>query len=201
MNQILEGTNYLIKNDLILKEIIKKEGQCKLTPSRTYFKNLVKSIIGQQLSTKAARTIFIRFCEKINNKIIPDNILKLKQMDFREVGVSKQKMNYLIGLSKTYKKDENFFKSLTKHSNEEIITELTKIKGIGLWTAGMFLIFSLNRLNVLPLDDVGFQNSIKLHYKLRKKPNTKKMLNIAKNWGEYSSIAAWYLWQGLDNNK
>jgi len=201
MEKIAKGINYLKQNDLVIAGIIEKENRCDLKPSRTYFKNLVRSIISQQLSSKAANTIYRRFVTKIGNKVIPQNIINLEDIHFREAGISKQKMNYLIELSKIYIKDEKFFRSLSKHTNTEIINELTKIKGVGLWTAQMFLMFSVNRLDVLPLDDIGIQNSIKMHYKLKGKPDKKKIIKIAKNWGEYSSIACWYLWESLDNRK
>ena len=193
------GIKFLVCSDPIMADIINKYGSCNLKPSKTYFRNLVSSIISQQLSSKAANTIYNRFLEKINNHLSPENILQLSPEEFRSAGISKQKMSYLIALSNTFMEDREFFNKLNKHSDDEIIKELTKIKGIGLWTAQMFLIFSLNRLNVFPVDDVGIRNSIKLHYKLRKEPDKKRLIAISNKWGEYKSIASWYLWKALDD--
>lgn len=197
--KISNGTEYLKKNDRVLNTIILKYGACNLKPSKSYFEDLVRSIISQQLSSKASATIHNRFSEMLRNEITPENVLKLNQKDFKSVGVSIQKTNYLKHLSKIYLEDKSIFDNFSKLNNDQIIHELVKIKGIGQWTAQMFLIFSMNRLNVLPLDDIGIKNSLKIHYKLRKHPNEKKMLTISKNWGEYSSIAVWYLWKALDN--
>jgi len=200
MNTLLaKGIQHLESTDKVLREIIKKQGTCDLSPSKNYFQNLVRAIIAQQLSSKASATIHERFSKILGNQITPENILKLKNEEFRGSGVSNQKMNYLIDLSKIYIKDKYVFSNLEKYSNEEIIAVLTKINGIGLWTAQMFLIFSLNRLNVLPLDDTGIRNSVKVHYKLKKHPDKKSLKKIASKWGEYSSIAVWYLWKALDN--
>jgi len=195
------GIKYIKKNDKILKGIICCHENCNLKPSKNYFKDLVRSIISQQLSAKASSTIFKRFSKLLNYKINPKTILKLNPVDFRIAGISIQKSKYLLHLSDIYLSDQRIFKRLYKLSNEEIIIELIKIKGIGLWTAQMFLIFSMNRLDVLPLDDIGIRNSVKLHYNLKYPPNQKKIIEISKNWGNYSSIAVWYLWKGLDNKK
>jgi len=199
--QLKKGVAHLKRNDPILLRIIKDHGECTLIPSKTYFQNIVRSIISQQLSVKAAATIYKRFLQNLKGKITPAAISKLKPEEFRSAGVSGQKMRYLIDLSNFCLKNNRFFSNLENHSNQEIITELTKIKGIGEWTAQMFLIFSLNRLNVLPKADIGVKNSIKIHYNFKNHPDSKSIDKIALNWGEYSSIAAWYLWRALDNRK
>lgn len=196
---IKEGIVFLKNSDPIVNNLISKHGACDLKPSNTYFQNLVKSIISQQLSNKAASTIYKRFEAKVSNLVTPQKVLRLNNQHFREAGISKQKMGYLLELCNIYIKDIDFFKNIITYKNAEIIEELTKIKGIGTWTAQMFLIFSLNRLDVLPLDDIGLRNSVKLHYKLRKNPDKKKLILISKKWGNYSSIAVWYLWKALDN--
>jgi len=183
------GIEHLKSKDKVLSKIISERTRCDLKPSRTYFRNLVRSIISQQLAVKASATIFRRFSEVLGGKITAENILKLDKRQFRKAGVSPQKMGYLIDLSKVYLQDKKIFDNLEKFSNEEIIQELTKIKGIGVWTAQMFLIFSLNRLNVLPLDDLGIKNSIRIHYKLKEHPDKETMTKIAVKWGKYSRIA------------
>ncbi|MCX6198594.1 MAG: DNA-3-methyladenine glycosylase 2 family protein [Bacteroidetes bacterium] len=196
---LTSATHHLKQNDKVLKQIIIKTGDCTLTPSKTYFQNLVKAIISQQLSTKAAATIHRRFIEKLENEITPLNILKLKQTEFREAGISIQKIKYLTDLSRIFIEDSKIIENIHMLTDEQIIQELTKIKGVGIWTAQMFLIFSLNRLDVLPLEDVGFKNSVKLHYGLKHEPDKETLLKLSKKWGNYKSIAVWYLWQALDN--
>lgn len=189
---------HLQTNDPVLSEIIGRVGKIRLTKREDHFRSLVGSIISQQLSTKAASTIFTRLTDKLNNDISPRTLTKIKVSELRKLGISNQKSEFIINLANFVIDNPDFFKSLHELSNEQVVSELTKIRGIGEWTAQMFLIFSLKRLNVLPLNDAGLHRSINVHYKPSRKSNEKYMKRLAVNWGDYSSIAAIYLWRGID---
>ena len=190
------GVHHLSK-DSVMRDIIENVGPCTLKPKNDFFESLVQSIMYQQLSLKAAGTIYDRFL-KLVKTLNPKNVLKLTAAQMRKAGVSKQKQTYLKDLAKHFDK-----KLLTLHkfehwSDQEIIKHLTQIKGIGKWTAEMFLIFSLNRLDVFPTDDLGLQRAIMVNYKLKKYPSLKKMNELAKKWMPYRTIATWYLWRSLE---
>jgi DNA-3-methyladenine glycosylase II len=190
---------FLKKNDPVLKKIIKKCGPCTLKPNDNYFESLVQSIMYQQLSLKAAGTIYKRFIEKVK-VLLPKNVLKLTDEDFQSCGVSRQKRRYVRDLSEKFISKEINIEKIKHLDDETLIELLVRVKGIGRWTAEMFLMFSLNRLNVLPVDDIGFQRAILVNYKLRKKPSKEKILLISKKWGNYRTIATWYLWKSLEGN-
>ena len=194
---IKAGTLFLQNNDLVMKDIITKVGICQLTPSTTYFKNIIRSIISQQLSVKAAGTIIKRFNDLVG-EINPENILKFTKSDFREVGISGQKASYILDISNRIADKSFSFDNIIELQDEELIEKITSLKGVGNWTAQMFLIFSLNRLNILPLDDVGFQRAVCKYYKIEKADFPKKILKISKKWGNYKTLAVWYLWEALD---
>ncbi len=199
-NEIQDSVEYLRKNDTVIRGIIDIIGPCTLKPSKDYYNSLVKSIIHQQLSNKAAGTIYSRFLNQLNNKLSPKNLLDLTDEEFKKAGVSKQKKAYLRDLSEKFYNGNIDLSKLSVLEDEEVINQLTSVRGIGKWSAEMFLIFCLNRLNVLPLDDVGFRNSIKHNYKLKQKPSKEEVLEISKKWVPYRSIAVWYLWQSLNKN-
>ena len=201
MNQKLcSGVEYLRNNDKVMSSIIDDIGRCTLKSTNDYFRSLVKSIVYQQLAVKAARTIYNRFLDELSNELTPENVLKLKENQFRKAGISGKKMSYLIDLSNKFLDGTIDNKRMYKLEDEELIEHLTQIRGIGRWSAEMFLIFSLTRLNVLPLDDLGFKKSVMINYNLKKMPSNDKIKKIAKNWGDYKSIAVWYLWQAVNKN-
>ena len=195
---ILAAVNHLRKNDLILCSVIDKIGKCTLEPRKEYFQSLVRSIISQQISTSAAKTIRERLFAKLNNNVIPENILKLKEQDFKKIGISPQKQKYLLDLSTKVKNKEVDLDKISLLLDEEVIAELVKIKGIGRWTAEMFLIFSLNRQNVLPVADLGLQKGVMHTYSLRKMPSARRIGQISRKWVPYRSIGTWYMWQYMN---
>ena len=199
-SSLIEAVDYLKENDKVIAGIIRDIGKCTLEPSDDYFRSLVKSIVYQQLAVKAARTIYNRFISELNNDLTPKNVLKLKESQFRKAGISSKKMSYLIDLSNKFQVGIIDSKNINKLDDESLIEHLTQIRGIGRWSAEMFLIFSLNRLNVLPLDDLGFKRSLMINYNLRKIPSENKIIKLSKNWGSYRSVAVWYLWQSLNKN-
>jgi len=162
------------------------------------FSSLAEAIVYQQLNGKAALTIFKRFAALAGDPLTPEGILKLTDAQMRSVGLSKQKSAYLKDLAAKTDGGLLDYARLADAPDEEVIEHLTQVKGIGVWTAHMFLIFSLRRPNVLPTGDYGVQVAVKKHYKKRKLPKPKDMERIAKCWEPYRSIACWYLWRSLD---
>jgi DNA-3-methyladenine glycosylase II len=162
------------------------------------FCSLAEAIVYQQLNGKAAVTIFKRFAALAGEPLTPEGILKLSDDQLRGVGLSKQKAAYLKDLAAKTASGLLDFSCLPKLSDEEVIKHLTQVKGIGVWTAHMFLIFSLRRPNVLPTGDYGVQVAVKRHYKKRKLPKPKDMEKIARAWEPYRSVACWYMWRSLD---
>ena len=162
------------------------------------FSSLAEAIVYQQLNGKAAVTIFKRFAALAGEPITPDGILRLTDEQLRSVGLSKQKSAYLKDLAAKTASGLLDFSRLPELPDEEVIKHLTQVKGIGVWTAHMFLLFSLRRPNVLPTGDYGVQMAVKKHYKKRKLPKPKDMEKIARAWEPYRSIACWYMWRSLD---
>jgi len=162
------------------------------------FHSVAESIIYQQLNGKAAVTIFKRFTDAAGLPVTPEGILKLSDEQLRAVGLSKQKSSYVRDLAEKTRAGLLDFSRLHEQSNEEVIEHLTQVKGVGVWTAHMFLMFTLRREDVLPTGDYGIQAAMKKHYRKRKLPKPKDMEKIAKAWAPYRSIACWYLWRSLD---
>jgi DNA-3-methyladenine glycosylase II len=162
------------------------------------FSSLAEAIVYQQLNGAAAATIWKRFVALAGQPLTPEGILKLTDEQLRSVGLSKQKSSYLKDLAAKTASGLLDFSRLPELSDDEVIQHLTQVKGIGVWTAHMFLIFSLRRPNVLPTGDYGLQMAFKKHYKKRKLPKPKDMEKIACAWEPYRSIACWYMWRSLD---
>jgi DNA-3-methyladenine glycosylase II len=189
---------HLKKADPILADIIERVGPYRINYDEPAFASLAEAIVYQQLHGKAAATIFKRLTDLAGLPLTPEGILRLSEQEMRAVGLSKQKLSYLRDLAaKTQSREVDFLK-LPDLPDEEVIEELTKIKGIGVWTAHMFLMFSLRRSDVLPTGDLGIQMAVKKHYRKRKLPKPKDMEKIAKCWSPYRSVACWYLWRSMD---
>ena len=181
-----------------MASIIGQVGSCGITRRKNYYKALVHSIMAQQISVKASQSIAKKFYQLIGQKLEPSNVLKFSIEELRTVGLSIQKATYIRDLSEKFDANENIYNHLGQYSDEEAIMKLTEVKGIGLWTAQMFLIFSLGRLEILPLDDVGFQNAFQKYYKMKKRPSPKYLERMSKKWSPYRSVAVWYLWEAFD---
>jgi 3-methyladenine DNA glycosylase/8-oxoguanine DNA glycosylase len=162
------------------------------------FEALARAIVFQQLNGKAARTIYDRLATAAGGTVTPESILKLTPVQMRAAGLSKQKLSYIRDLAQRTHVREVDFALLPSLSDEEVIATLTKVKGIGEWTAHMFLIFALQRPNVLPTGDYGVRAAIKRAYRKRKLPTPAAMEKLAKSWHPYCSVAAWYLWRSMD---
>jgi DNA-3-methyladenine glycosylase II len=193
-----KAVNHLKKSDPILRAIIERVGPCRMEFGAPEFSSLAESIVYQQLNGTAAATIFNRFAALAGEPLTPEGILKLSDEQLRSVGLSKQKSAYLKDLSAKAAAGVLDFARLPDLSDDEVIEHLTQVKGIGVWTAHMFLMFSLRRPNVLPTGDYGVQVAIKKHYRKRKLPKPKEMEKIARAWEPYRSVACWYMWRSLD---
>jgi DNA-3-methyladenine glycosylase II len=198
--EIENGINHIYNNDKYLAKIIKVCEPCLLTPQKDYFKMLLRSIIQQQLSIKSAAAIHGRFIKYFKGNLRPESIHSARHDILRGLGLSNAKVKYVKNLSEKILMNEISLKGLAKKSDEEIIELLTKVKGIGVWTVHMFLIFTLGRLNVLPVNDLGIKRAIMQVYGLKHLPDEKKIYKISNGngWHPYNSIACWYLWRSLE---
>jgi DNA-3-methyladenine glycosylase II len=193
-----KAVNHLKKCDPVLRAIIDRVGPCRMEYGVPEFCSVAEAIVYQQLNGKAAVTIFQRFAALAGDPLTPEGILKLSDEQLRSVGLSKQKSAYLKDLAAKTAAGLLDFSRLHELTDEEVIEHLTQVKGVGVWTAHMFLMFSLRRPNVLPTGDYGVQVAIRKHYKKRKLPKPRDMEKIAKAWEPYRSVACWYMWRSLD---
>ena len=198
LENMRRAVNHLKKCDPVLRGIIERVGPCRIEYGPAEFCSLAEAIVYQQLNGKAAVTIFNRFAELAGKPLTPEGILRLSDEQLRSVGLSKQKSAYLKDLSAKTAAGLLDFARLPEMADEEVIEKLTQVKGIGVWTAHMFLIFALRRPNVLPTGDYGVQMAVKKHYRKRKLPKPKDMEKIARAWEPYRSVACWYMWRSLD---
>ena len=193
-----KAVDHLKKSDAVLASIIARVGPCKMTYREPTFEMLARAIVFQQLSTKAARTIYGRLEEAAGGALTPQSIQGLSVGEMRRAGLSRQKLGYIRDLAEHALSGKVDFARLPGMSDDEVIVSLTDIKGVGVWTAHMFLIFSLRRPNVLPVGDLGVRMAIQRAYRKRKLPTPKQVEKIAKEWHPYCSYAAWYLWRSLE---
>jgi DNA-3-methyladenine glycosylase II len=189
---------HLKKADPVMRALIEHIGPFRMEYGEPQFHSLAEAIIYQQLNGKAAVTIFKRFAELAGDPITAEGILKLTPEQLRAVGLSKQKSSYLFDMAQRARRCELDFSRLPDMTDDEVIKHLTQVKGVGVWTAHMFLMFTLRRPNVLPVGDFGVRMAMKKHYRKRKLPNPAQMEKIAKSWEPYRSIACWYLWKSMD---
>jgi DNA-3-methyladenine glycosylase II len=193
-----KAIHHLRDSDPVLAAIIERVGPCQIAYREPTFEALARSIVFQQLSTKAARTIYGRLEEAAGGRITPEAIQNLSLGDMRRAGLSKQKIGYIRDLAEHALSGKVDFDRLPGMSDEEVIVALTDIKGVGVWTAHMFLIFALRRPNVLAVGDLGVRTAIQRHYKKRALPKPAHIEKLAANWHPYCSFACWYLWRSLE---
>ncbi len=192
-----DACKHLVKIDRVMKRLIPQFGDACLQSRGDAFITLARSIVGQQISVKAAQTVWNRFA-LLPRKITPTNVLKLKVDDMRAAGLSARKIEYLVDLALHFDSGALHVKSWSSMDDEAIIDELVAIRGIGRWTAEMFLIFHLMRPNVLPLDDVGLINGISSNYFSGEAVSRSEAREVAAAWAPYCSVATWYIWRSLD---
>ena len=188
----------LSKKDLILKKVIKKFNKGFLTTRKDPFFSLCRTIVGQQISTKAADSIWLRFEKKCKKKIIPKNVLKLSSRTLRSVGLSRQKISYLKNIAKSFKNKSFNIRDLKKMNDEQAISYITQLKGLGIWSAQMFLMFNLNRPDIFPTKDIGLVRAISKNYKTKYPPSEKFLNKISKLHLGYRSVFTWYMWRSID---
>jgi DNA-3-methyladenine glycosylase II len=197
----IRARRLLARRDPILRDLMRAHGPCGLA-ARYHtdpFKALVRAIVGQQLSAKAAATIFSRFEALFDAFPTSTQVLAVPDDRLRSVGLSSQKVAYLRDLCGRIVEGELPLDLLDRMDDEAVIENLTQVKGIGRWTAEMFLIFRLQRPDVLPLGDLGIVRAVQRAYKLRKAPTPDRLTRIGEAWRPYRSVACWYLWASLNN--
>jgi len=192
-----DARKHLMKKDRVMKRLIPQFGNACLQTRGDAFVTLARSVVGQQISVKAAQTVWNRFA-LLPKKMTAANILKLKVDDMRAAGLSARKIEYLVDLALHFDTGAVHIKAWQAMDDEAIINELIAIRGIGRWTAEMFLIFYLMRPNVLPLDDVGLLNGISKSYFSGDVVSRSDAREVAAPWAPYCSVATWYIWRSLD---
>ena len=188
----------LSKRDPILRKIIKKFNKGFLTTRKDPFFSLCRTIVGQQISTKAADSIWSKFEIKCKKKIIRSNVLKLTSRSLRSAGLSHQKITYLKNIAKSFKNKSFNVKGLKKMNDEHAIDYITQLKGLGVWSAQMFLMFNLNRPDIFPTKDIGLIRAISKNYKTSYPPAEKFLIKTSKLHSGYRSVFTWYMWRSID---
>jgi DNA-3-methyladenine glycosylase II len=189
---------HLKRSDPVMAEIIGRVGAYRIQFRDPDLASLVRSIVYQQLSGRVAGVIYGRLQEALKGSVTPAGILKLRPERMRKLGLSAQKTAYIRDLARHARDGKVVFEELAGLPDDEVIARLTQVKGIGVWTAHMFLIFALRRHNVLPTGDLGIRNAIRKAYGLGEAPLPKDVEAIAARWHPYCSVASWYLWRSLD---
>lgn len=190
-----------MRRDPVLAPVIKKHRTRSPldAPTLDPFPALVRTITAQQISTKAASTIYGRLIALMAKGVTPDALLALSDADLRQAGLSRQKAGYLKDLAAKVKSGELPIHLLHELDDESVIDAIVKVKGLGRWSAEMFLMFRLRRPDVLPVGDLGIVTAIQRLYGLRKKPNAARIIRIGEAWRPYRTVACWYLWRSLEN--
>lgn len=207
---------HLKKSDPVMRSIVERVGPYRMQYRDPTFHSLARAIVYQQLNGKAALTIFTRFCTLAGDPLTAEGVLQLTPQQMRSAGLSKQKSSYLLDMAERARRGELDFSRIADMSDDEVIEHLTQVKGVGVWTAHMFLMFTLKRPNVLPTGDFAIRMAMFRHYldrrrptgnngagKSRRKrkiklPTPAQMEKIARAWEPYRSIACWYLWRSLE---
>jgi len=188
----------LSKRDPVLRKIINKFNKGYLTSRKDPFFSLCRTIIGQQISTKAADSIWSKFEIKCKKKIVPETVLKLTSSSLKSAGLSRQKITYLKNIAKSFKNKSFNIRDLKKMDDDSAIDYITKLKGLGIWSAQMFLMFNLNRPDIFPTKDIGLIRAISKNYKTSYPPNKKFLNKISKIHSGYRSVFTWYMWRSID---
>jgi DNA-3-methyladenine glycosylase II len=189
---------HLKKSDAVLGKVIQQVGPCKITYHEPEFATMARSIVFQQLNGKAASSIYAKFEAGCGGDVCPDAILRLRRARLRSLGISPQKSDYLRDLAKRTRAGEIDFATMLSLDDDEVMRRLTQVKGVGAWTAHMFLIFALRRPDVLPVGDYGVRSAMQRLYQLETLPRPAEMERIAAAWRPWRSVASWYLWRSLD---
>lgn len=195
------AVRHLRRSDPVLADVIARHGphRFELRTGGSHFDAIARAIVSQQLSVKAASTIHGRFRALYDGAGgTPDSVARIPETRLREAGLSWQKIGYIQDLARRVATGELELDRIDEMSDDELITRLTAVKGVGSWTAQMFLMFRLGRPDVLPVLDLGIQKAVQRAYGLRKRPTVSRLEKIARSWAPYRTIACWYLWRSLD---
>ncbi|MGA2550897.1 MAG: DNA-3-methyladenine glycosylase 2 family protein [Burkholderiaceae bacterium] len=187
----------LVKRDRILRRVIPKHPDAFLVSRGEPFLTLARSITGQQISVRAADAVWTRVCSAVP-RLSPGSVIRVGHAGLTSCGLSKRKCEYILDLAQAFKNRQVRPDRWERMDDEEVIAELTQIRGIGRWTAEMFLIFNLLRPNVLPLDDLGLIKAISVHYFSGEPVSRSEAREVADNWEPWRTVATWYLWRSLD---
>ena len=193
-----EAKRKLSKRDPILRKLIKKYKKGFLSTRNNPFFSLCRTIVGQQISTKAADSIWSKFEIKCNNHIHPNKVLKLSSRTLRSAGLSRQKVSNLKIIAKGFRNQSFSVKELKKMNDKEAINYIIKLKGLGVWSAEMFLMFNLNRPDIFPLQDIGLLRAISKNYKKSYPPSKRFLDKISKIHAGYRTVFTWYMWRSID---
>ena len=188
----------LSKRDPIFKKIIKKYNKGNLSTRNNPFFSLCRTIIGQQISTKAADSIWKKFEIKCKKKITPKVVVNLNSRSLKSAGLSRQKISYLKNIAKSFKNKSFNVYDLKKMDDEKAIEYITKLKGLGVWSAQMFLMFNLNRKDIFPVQDIGLIRAISKNYKVSYPPSKRFLVKISKLHAGYRTVFTWYMWRSID---
>jgi len=188
----------LSKRDPVLRKIIKKYNKGFLTTKNKPFFSLCRTIIGQQISTKAADSIWLKFEAKCKKKINPKTVLKLSTRTLKSAGLSRQKVKYLKNIAENFRNKSFSVRELNKMNDEEAINYIIKIKGLGVWSAEMFLMFNLNRPDIFPIKDIGLLRAISKNYKTSYPPSKRFLDKISRLHAGYRTVFTWYMWRSID---
>ena len=202
MKKKLIALEYLKKTEPRFGTLFDKFGEPDFEPQDNYFKALVRSIIYQQLSGKSAFAIYSRYLQLFNSTEFPSphQVLAIPDSHYKSIGLSRQKTCYIKEISQAFSNKEIVPENIPKLKDDEVRKQFIKIKGIGPWTIDIFLMFTLNRPDILPVNDLGIQKGFKLFFRLNELPDEKFMVEKAKNWRPFRTIACWYLWKLVDDN-
>jgi DNA-3-methyladenine glycosylase II len=195
-----EAIDHLRRADPVLSAIIDRVGEYRIQFREPDFETLVKSIVYQQLSGKVAAVIFGRLVSASKGRLTPESILKLRPSRMRSLGLSTAKTAYIRDLARHTRDGRLVFEELPALVDAEAIERLTRVKGIGEWTAQMFLMFALRRADVLPVGDLGIRNAMRRAYGLAELPQAPEIERIAERWRPYCTVASWYLWRSLEGD-
>ena len=187
----------LSKKDSVLKKIIKKYNKGFLTTRNNPFFSLCRTIVGQQISVKAADSIWAKFEKKCRKNIKPKTILKISSRNLKSAGLSRQKISYLKNIAKAFANKSFDITKLKKMNDVDAINYITKLKGLGVWSAEMFLMFNLNRPNIFPVKDIGLLRAISKNYKTSYPPSKKFLEKISKIHYGYRTVFTWYMWRSI----
>ena len=188
----------LSKKDPVLRKVIKKYKKGFLTTRNNPFFSLCRTIVGQQISTKAANSIWFKFEKKCKKRIIPNTVLKLSSPVLKSSGLSRQKVSYLKNVAKNFRNKSFNVRKLKKMQDEEAINYIIKLKGLGVWSAEMFLMFNLNRPDIFPIKDIGLLRAISKNYKTTYPPSKRFLDKLSKLHSGYRTVFTWYMWRSID---